>query len=295
MRVSSRSAADRLLQELLTSQRRLAEVQERVATGRNINKPSDDPFGTAQAMASRNRLELGAQHQRNIFIASSDLNATEGALASLIPLLHRAEELAITAANTTIDANTRGQIASEVDRLLAEAVTIGNTSHAGRYIFAGHQTDAPPLVPDLPDQPTVVNYVGDTGAIEREIGEGERMAVNVTGDQLFPALTQVLINFRDHLLTNDIAALKGDANLANDQLDKVLELRGDVGARVRRLELTETRLQDTEVTLRQHVAEIEEADMAEALVELQMRETALQAALGATGRSLNMSLMDFLR
>src|SRR5690606_21584635 len=183
MRVSSRSVSDRLLAELMTSQRRLAEVQVKVATGRNINKPSDDPFGTAQAMSSRNRLELGSQHQRNIFIASSDLNATEGALANLVPLLHRAQELAVTAENTTIDADTRAQIGAEVERLLAEAVTVGNAPRARRYIVSGHQTDAPPLVPDLPNPPTVVNYVGDTGAIEREISEGERMAVNVTGDQ----------------------------------------------------------------------------------------------------------------
>lgn len=295
MRVSSRSVAERLLAEIQTSQRRLSEVQERVATGRNINKPSDDPFGTAQALAARTKLELSEQHQRNIFVARTDLAATEGALASLTPLLQRAEELAVQAANSTIDAASRDQIASEVQRLISEAVTIGNTAHAGRYIFAGHQTDAAPLVEDVPGAPTVVNYVGDTGAVEREISPGERMTVNITGDRLFPDMLATLIQFRDQLQSNDVAGLQGAANAINDQLDVVLELRGEMGARERRLDLTEARLQDSDVRIQQELADIEEADLAEAIVELQMRDLGYQAALSATSRALNLSLLDFLR
>jgi flagellin-like hook-associated protein FlgL len=40
---------------------------------------------------------------------------------------------------------------------------------------------------------------------------------------------------------------------------------------------------------------VEEVDLTQEVVELQTRETALQAALAATGRSLTVSLLDFLR
>ena len=39
----------------------------------------------------------------------------------------------------------------------------------------------------------------------------------------------------------------------------------------------------------------QDADMAQTVVELQMRETALQASLAAAGRALSLSLLDFLR
>ena len=43
------------------------------------------------------------------------------------------------------------------------------------------------------------------------------------------------------------------------------------------------------------ISQIEDADFAESLVQLQLRETAYQAALGSAGRALNLSLLEFLR
>ncbi len=45
---------------------------------------------------------------------------------------------------------------------------------------------------------------------------------------------------------------------------------------------------------RAHRAE-QDVDVASALVDMQSRETTLQAALTVTGRALNLNLLDFLR
>jgi flagellar hook-associated protein 3 FlgL len=295
MRITNRGLTERLLTHLSTSQRRLSEVQERVTTGKVINRPSDDPFGASRVLDARNRLDLNAQYRRNILVGQTDLGVAETALSGVNGMLHRALELSVRAGNASVGADARSQIADEVDRLIEEALSIANTTHAGRRIFAGHQTGTAPFVPDVPGNPTVVNYVGDTGAIQREIGDGERVDVNITGDQVFTPLFATLIQFRDDLRSNDASALQSDPAALNAEIDRVLQVTGGIGARVRRLEMAQQRIEDDEVRLRTMIADIEEADFAESLVELQMRDTALQAALGATGTTLSLSLLDFLR
>jgi flagellar hook-associated protein 3 FlgL len=235
------------------------------------------------------------QWQRNIAIAHTDLSVTESVLDRLTAVLSRAQELAIQADSSALDATGRAQIASEVENLLQEVMTLANTAHNGRRIFAGHQTQTVPFVEDVPGHPTAIAYQGDGGEIVREIGNGERLVVNLGGEAVFGDVFEELISFRDALHANDQPAAGAMAATMGNLLDATLQHRGDVGARVRRLELAEQRLGSEDMRLRILIADLEEADITEEIVELQMREVAFQAALSATGRSLNLSLLDFLR
>ena len=274
---------------------RLSDTQERVATGRRINRPSDDPFGTSRSIAAHASLDLVAQHQRTITLARSELASTESVLASLGDVIVRAQELSVEADSSAIDGAGRRQIAAEVNQLLSEAITLGNTSNAGRRIFSGQQTQTAPFVEDVPGHATVVTYQGDAGQIQREIGEGEQMPVNLQGDAIFTSLFQSLIAFRDALNTNDLNAVAAASGNMSDHLDTVLQERGEIGARTRRLDLADTRLQGITLQLQTNISNVEDADVTKELVDMQTRETALQAALAATGRSLITSLLDFLR
>jgi len=296
MRISHQSVAQRLLREISTGQEALFETQERLASGKAISKPSDDPFGLSRTLAARSDLDLGAQWQRNITVAMDDLGLNEALLGNLGDLLQRAQELATQGANGALTAEARSQIGLEISRLLTEAVAIGNSSFGGHYLFGGHQTGTPPFVEDVPGAPTVVNYVGDAGAVEREIGPGgERLQVNIVGSDLFSDVYTTLIQLRDDLNANDQAAVNLASGAVSDAFDQVIEFRGDIGAKMRQSEVARNRLEDGELRLQSLIAGFEEADLAESLVDLQMRDTALNAALGAVARTLSTSLLDFLR
>ena len=296
MRISHQAVAQRLLREIATGQEALFETQERLASGKAISKPSDDPFGLSRTLAARTDLDLGVQWQRNITVAEDDLGLSESLLTNLGDLLQRAEELAIQGANGAVTADARNQIGLEVSRLLSEAISIGNSSFGGRYNFAGHQTGTPPFVEDVPGNPAVVTYVGDAGAIEREIGPGgERIQVNIPGNSLFGGIYSTLIQLRDDLFADNQTAINAGSGAVSAGLDQVIQFRGDIGAKMRQAEVSRTRMEDGELRLRSLIAGFEEADLAESLVDLQMRDTALNAALGAVGRTLNTSLLDFLR
>ena len=296
MRISHQAVAQRLLREITTGQAALFETQERLASGKAISKPSDDPFGLSRTLAARTDLDLGAQWQRNITVAEDDLGLNEALLTNLGDLLQRAQELATQGANGTLTGSARNQIGLEVSRLLQEAISIGNSSFGGRHIFAGHQTGVPPFVEDVPGNPTLVTYGGDAGTIEREIGPGgERIQVNIPGSSLFSGVFTTLMQLRDDLFANDQAAVNTDSGTVGADLDRVIQFRGDIGAKMRQAGVARTRMEDGELRLRSLIASFEEADLAESLVDLQMRDTALNAALGAVGRTLSTSLLDFLR
>lgn len=295
MRVTNQGTAAHLLDYLQLAQTRLSETQERVASGRRINRPSDDPFGTSRALAAHTALDLNAQRDRTVTLARTQLASTESVLDSLGKVLGRVQELAVQADSSSIDSGARKQIAAEVEQLIAETVTLGNTSYGGQQMFSGLQTQTVPFVQDVAGHPSVVTYAGDTGTSSREIGDGEQIAVNLRGDQIFMPIFQKLIAFRDALNTNDLPTISAASGQVGQEMDHVLEARGDIGARMRRLDLTSTQLQNSYLQLQTDISNLEDADISQEAVDLQTRQTALQAALAAIGRSLNTTLLDFLR
>jgi flagellar hook-associated protein 3 FlgL len=295
MRVSNRSLNERLLMHIQTASTRLNETQERVASGKRVQRSSDDPFAANRSIQARSDRNVIEQRVRTINLAQSELAVTESAVVSLSNVLTRAQALSVQADSAGLDASARNQIAAEVDELINEALQVANSSHGGRRIFGGHQAGTPPFVPDVPGLPTTVTYQGDAGLVLREIGDGEQIAVNLDGNALFDGAFTSLIAFRDGLRANDRTAINAAATAIGAEIEVALQARGDIGARVRRLDIVSERLQGDDERLRGLVAELEEVDLTSEVVELQMRDMAFQAALSATGRSLNMSLLDYLR
>lgn len=295
MRITNQMVTDRMLAEVQTGRQRLFQTQQRVSTGRLLNQPSDDPTSVRQLLLYREEMGRTDQYLRNLDTVHSDLSATESGIASMGDILARASELAVQAANASAGASDRTAISLEVNRLVDQAVSVANTSYGGRYIFAGHKTDTIPFVPDVPGAATTVTYQGDAGAVQREIGQGDYLTVNVAGSSAFPQVFQRLIQFRDDLQTNNIAGIRGAVTSLSNSTDAMLQLRSDVGARMRRADDAGARLNGQSALLQSMASGLETADVADSIVHLQTQETALQAALGAAGRALNLNLMDFLR
>lgn len=293
MRISNQRTTDRVMAQLALTQREMFKAQNAVATGKRISRPSDDPVGATRTMNMRGAMERGVQFARNAAIAAGELAATESALAQLAGVLARANELAIQGANATLGASDRVAIAQEVSTLIAEAINIGNRSYVGNYLFAGQLTRTPPYLPDNAATPTTVTYQGDTGRIDREVSEGSRVSVNITGNRMLPFAA--LITFRDNLMANDITQLGLDPAAMTAELDKAIQLRAEVGANTQRTEVAQMHLDENEAQLRIAMASIEEIDLSQAIVDLQMKETAYESALAIAGRMLNLSILDFLR
>lgn len=301
MRVSSHMLVEQMITNLQRNTERLLEQQDRIASGKRLRAPSDDPAGTERALRIRGQLATLEQHLRAIDASQTWLATTDKALENLSDLVHRARELAVRARSSILRPDDRQAIGREVDELIKRAVEIGNTSLAGRYLFAGHSTTTQPFTASpSTGSITAVTYNGDTNQILQNIDSGVNVPVNVTGRELEPTaappapLFTTLIALRDEL---QAGTMPSDTTMADIDgvLQNINDLRARVGATLNRIDQTAERLGQVRVSLTELLSKAEDLDMAEAIMTFQTQQAVYQAALGAAARVIQPSLLDFLR
>ncbi len=295
MRLSEQSRVNNQIQFMGAAADRMDTVQRQLSTNRRIQRASDDPTGSALAMQHRKNIAFEAQMRRNLENGTAFLNVTESALNGTTELLQRARELTVQGATGTLGPSDKANIASELDQIIQQLAQVSNTNFGGAYIFSGHQTQTPAfLVSGNP--PNAVSWQGDNGQRIRQISTQDSVAVNVVGTEVFGSMFGDLIQIRDNLNTN-APTTTINASLANidGALERVLNARADVGARVNRFEATTNRSADTDTNLQELRANIEDIDIAETIIQFTAAQNALEAALGAIGRTSGTSLLNFLR
>jgi flagellar hook-associated protein 3 FlgL len=297
MRVSTIQIAESSLLGVTEAFSRFDDAQRRVNTGKQVQKPSDDPSGVAQSLNFRERLSEIDQFGRTMDQAKGFLATSESALASVSALLRQARTIAVQGGSDNNSQETFQALAGQIQNIITQIGNIGNTSYGSRYVFAGQRTNAPPFV----GAGGSFNYVGGTaltgdGDVILDIGRGEAMTVNVTGDtSLSPALA-ALTQLRDDLAMGQSALIsQNDIAALDTQINNILSVRADMGAKVQRIDLTKQRNEMTKVNFTQFISNIEDADMPKAVVEMQTAQTAYQAALASTARAFSTSLLDFLK
>jgi flagellar hook-associated protein 3 FlgL len=286
-----------LLADLQTITSKLAATQEKLSSGKEISKPSDDPFGTSRALDFRAALASNKQYQTNVGEASAWQNATDISLSQIGDFVQRVRDLTVQGANDTLGASARASIASEIDQIIESVKSVGNTQYAGRYIFAGTKTTTAPYTPGGADA-----YLGDTATITREIGPGVQVPINVDGQSVIGdgatpgSLLATLRTISTDLKTNNSAGLQTtDLAALDTAVDTITNARATVGARSNRLDAALGRLQQLEESTMRLLSDTEDADMAKTLVDFSQQQAVYQAALKSGAQIVQPSLMDFLR
>jgi flagellar hook-associated protein 3 FlgL len=295
-RMSSAQMSRNFLADLEGTYRALSDSQRQVSTGKRILTPSDDPVGIALALGLRRDQQAGEAWGRNIDDSLTWLNTTDRALGQALEVVQRARELAVQGGNGTLSAESRALIAAEVDSLKSQFVEIGNSSLGGRHIFGGTATDRPPFDPATDAAALPVN----TGLINREVAQGSVISVNITADRLQdpPGATADIFTVLDDLAaalrTSDFGGITQSLGALDQHQDNISALRGEQAAKVNRLELTASRFQAQRIATGDQLSRIEDVDMAAAITDLTMKESAYRAALATGARVIQPSLVDFL-
>jgi flagellar hook-associated protein 3 FlgL len=277
---------------------KVSRTQLKMSSGKEILRPSDDPFGTGRALGLRSELAGLEQYRRNATDADGWTTATDTALGTIGDLAQRARELLLRGANGTMPAAERDKVAQEIEQLLDAVKDTAYSKYAGRSLFAGTATATQPYGTGSDA------YVGDTGDIVRSIGPGVSVIVNVRGSEVIGDGTdgKLLDTLRDiagHLrgaTPADNAALTTTDIVAIDRsIDDVLDARARVGAIANRISAADTRLAELEENAHGLLSKTEDADMAATIVDYSMQQSVYQSALRAGAGIVQTSLLDFLR
>lgn len=272
----------------------MTKAEQQVASGKRITRASEDPSAMSRALELRAKQRSHEQEMRNIADGQRWINIADLELQSAVDKLHRARELAIRGANSTNRAD-RDSIASEVAALRDGILAIANSRQQGRGVFAGFATD---------DAVTRVGgvwtYTGDSGQVMRRVSEERQVQINVTAFDAFGFAAgrdvfSVLDDLETALLTDDAAGIDAAIDEIAGSTDVVLESLTVVGTSGRRIEEAQFDALAKIENVRAEISDLEDVDLAEALLELSLNETAYQAAMAAFARTSQASLVDFLR
>jgi flagellar hook-associated protein 3 FlgL len=291
-RITQRLMVERSLSSLQLGLGRLSTAQEKLSTGRVINRPSDSPTGTNDAMRLRADLAANAQYSRNADDGSSWLGQADSTMTSMLDSVRRARDLIVQGASTgSAGTDARTALAAELTQIRSGLIDEANTTHLGRPLFGG--TTVGPQAYDASGA-----YVGDTNSINRTVGKGVSVAVNVTGPAAFSSGTDDLFTVLSDAidqLQNNPAAVSGTLTRLDAVSGSMRNALTAVGTRANRIDAAASALAGSKIDNTKSLSDVENVDVAAAIVDLQMQEVAYQAALGATSRVLQPTLLDFLR
>ena len=155
---------------------RLAKNEEMIASEKKILAPSDDPVGTSQYMQLTAQKNTNSQFIKNVQQLSTLGGAYETAANSVSDVLTNAKALATTMASDTQDADTRKTAATEIESLIEQLVTVGNSKVGSTYIFGGKRSDTQAFTLNNADYSVTFNGSNEVSRVQIATGQTENMA-----------------------------------------------------------------------------------------------------------------------
>jgi len=292
-RVTQSTMIRDLLGDVRRLERRMADAQAALTSGKRLRTASDDPTGAALAERLRGESRDLAALRETVSFATAVLGAQDEVLAQADGILARARELAAQQSGSFASTASRQAAAEEVAELERALLSLGNTTIGGRAIFGGLASGTAPFAQlDDPGFDPLNPYSGPTDPFVVRTADDTTLRLTTRGDQVFGAAIAALDGLRQ--------TLEGGASpeASLDALDQAAEVmraeRASVGGRARRASERADEIRAGLTRAEVQLGAVEDADFAAVVTELTQLQTALQAALQA-GNVLQESILDHFR
>lgn len=311
-RVTQAMLSNTMLRNLKTSYNKMERLQEKLTSGREIQFPSDDPVVASRGMFYRTSLIEIEQFMRNVKEGKNWMESTEKAMEEVGDVIQRARELLVQVNNGTYESGSLEAIQAEIQEIRDHLGIVANSTLGGRYIFNGTLTKTAPYSDE-----TGWSKGASNDDILVEVNREVKLSVNIPGNRIFAhpnnekyttidPETGEEVNLQDGifgLFDRMLEDLKnGDrTNLdtflidIDKQFENLVSERTQLGAKINRMDLVESRLTVQELSITRVLASEEDADIANVITDLKASENVHRAALSTGAKIIQPSLMDFLR
>jgi flagellar hook-associated protein 3 FlgL len=298
MRVANKTLYDSTIRNLGRTSSGMVEANETVSTAKRINSLSDDPVGLVAVLGLRSSISNLNQMGRNISTGNSWLNASESALTQVNNILTSTKELTVAMGSANTNASQREGNIDLVDGYLQQIISLANSSTGGRYLFGGTNTDTTPF--ELDGAGTQVLYSGNDTAFSINIGKDTVVPVGRDGKDVFGAnwddsnIFKTFIDLKTSLANNDIEGIQDALSKLDNHMKNVNGTISDIAGKTIRLDVKKEVITDLKLTDTERMSELEDADLAAAVINLKSKELAYNAALSSSSKLMQMSLVNFL-
>ena len=322
MRIDTLSYFSTSLPGIRDNQTAIARLNQQIASGMRLLAPKDDPLATNKVLQLSSQVATRSQHVANQDRAEFSLRYEQTVVQEMQKSLGDARGLLnINSGNSQELLNIH---AEQLKGTFNQILDLLNTRDSGgNAIFGGFNTDGRPYAnASLSTTPTTVQpttYSGTAapgGLREAAIEEGRTVQVN---DNLYSAFIFTDPSFIDsangaganqdnHDLLQNLAdaiaklssnsATQSEINGYATMIDKVMTRLASVEHRIAGAmgEIEDVRSMSKALLLQEKNAlgDIQQVDQAAAIIELQTRQTTLQATEQAYARTANLTLFNFL-
>ena len=183
MQVSTKLLNQQQVRQFSKINDKIADVQERVSTGKSILRASDDPVAAVNLSVAKEQSLLLGQFQRNIASAENKLNMTDLTLQETVNVLTRFSELITMARNGALNEEGHLAISTEMKQLKEVLLGLANTTDAnGQGIFSGFNGVDRPFEMKVDGS---VEYLGNRGQNSLAISENMSISTNIDGGSAF--------------------------------------------------------------------------------------------------------------
>jgi flagellar hook-associated protein 3 FlgL len=276
-------------------------LNEHLATGKSVNRPSDDPTGFDVARAMDQAIARHDQYLRTINSSRLWVDETESALNRIAEHLVSVQEAGLRAANDTMSADDREAIATQLEGLLETIVDELNSKAGGEYVFGGTKSTDPPFALDggPGSDSSGLSYSGNNGARRRTIGDGLSVSINLTGADVITQASGATIT--ESLNDLIVAIRSGDSDQIEAGLagaaaarDHAIQLVAESAGTSQRMSFAEEQLRESMIHMESRRSYAEDADITETLTNLQRHQLGLQAATQALIAIRQLDITNFL-
>ncbi len=301
----------------------IAKLRNQGTTGLKLNKASDDPTIVGAVLDTRNQIQNSERFENSLNLAGDAIDVADTQLDTIGNTLTRANEIALAGNSGSASEADLETYAGEVDHLIDQLVSVGNTRVSGNYIFGGYENQQPPFIKNENYDPASfdendtstwpVTYQGDNKVTNLEIAPGEMMESGVTGSELFMGVANETfetdpttpsgggVNIFNALAKLQKGLTGADTKLVEDSITHINTaaeqnrgVRADMGVKAKHIENSIEKQQEAQIDLQKILSRYQSADAIAVYSKLTQSETSYQAALSITGRISSISILDYM-
>jgi flagellar hook-associated protein 3 FlgL len=272
------------IQNLATSldqaQAQQQQLSAQLSSGARLSSLSQDPAASGQNVLLLNQIQQDDSFTQSSTLVTGQLQVADSALGSVVSQLTQAISLATSANNGTMSSSNVKSIASQISGILGEVTTLANTSYQGQYIFAGSQASTAPFSTSNATIPAVTTYSGDEDINYLQMPNGQKIQLNVPGDQIFMgsgsnSVFAALNNLVSDYSTGSVNTAKAvtDTQSLNTALNYVSQQRVTIDNSITHLTSASNAVSNEQTQLTAAQTNLMQADIAQVATHLSLSET----------------------
>ncbi len=256
------------------------QLTTELSSGVRVTSLGQDPVAAGENVLLLNQIQRDDSFAQSADVVTGQLQVADSALGSVVSQLTQAISLATSANNGTMNASNVQSVSAQLSGILYEVQSLANSNYQGQYIFAGGQTGTAPFSTSTGSSPAVTTYSGDANINYLELSNGQKVQMNVPGDQIFlgsgtnsvfGALNALIADYASG--TVNTAQAVQDTTALNTALNYVSQQRVVIDNSINQLTDASDATSSTKMQLTAAQTNLMQADVAQVSSQLSLAET----------------------